>query len=55
MTMMPQPLDAHVEELLVDETGSTDVEAASRLRDDQHLRIEGEFARQQRLLQIAAG
>ena len=35
-------------------SGRADVEAPRRLGGDQHLRVEGELAREQRLLQVAA-
>ena len=38
----------------MDEARRADVEAARRLRGEQHHRVEGELARQQRLLQVAA-
>ena len=55
MTTSPQPLARSARNFSWTKRGGADVEAARRLRGDQHGRIEGELARQQRLLQIAAG
>ena len=44
-----------VEELAVDELGGADIDAARRLGGEQDLRLVGDLAGEQRLLQVAAG